>query len=691
MVVRVRIQHTRYPHIGARSGYAQLGRHLDPARFEVDVHAADGDAGLPLVPGALRRRRGMPWYRLSDLAAELGALRHGLGARYDLVHFLDGEHAPQYLPAALRHSRARVRTVATYHQPAATLERLVRRDVVAQLDHVIVVAPSQLQFFAGLLPADRIHVILHGVDIDFFRPSRARAPDRRLRCVTTGHWLRDWAAFRAVAAALRDDTRIAFEVVSSDPTAFAGLSNVLVHQSLDDKSLAGLYRSADVLFLPLTEATANNTLLEGMASGLPVVASELSAVRSYLQDEAGLLVEGNLVEGFVAALRRLSDDVDLRVAMGRAARARAEQLSWPRVARRHGLLYERVVGAGAGAEAATKRRARRASDDLISVVIPAYNAARTLPQTLASVLAQTHAALEVLVVDDGSTDATADAVAEVSRIDPRVRRLPQTRAGVAAARNRGIEAARGAFLAVLDADDLWHREKLARQLARLHAAGPETALVSCFKCKIDPDGRLLRARPPLGERRQPTFRALLHANFLCASAPLLRTALVRAVGGYDSSLRARGGEGAEDLKLYLELASHYRLEVVPEVLVAYRVGAGSMSQQIEQMRRSHHLVLDDIRARTPAAPEAWFVRGRCRADLDAATRLAAAGRWREAWALVVGLARRYPGGTACEIMSWHGLSFPGRLGALTARRLTGDVLDWGFAPTPPDPRAREPG
>jgi glycosyltransferase involved in cell wall biosynthesis len=699
MPVRVRLQHTRYPHIGARSGYAQLGRYLDPARFEVDVHgAADSDADLPFVPGALRRplryllqRRGMRWYKLSDLAAELGALWHGLGGRYDLVHFLDGEHAPQYLPGALRRTRARVKTVATYHQPASMLPRLIRRDVVAQLDHVILVASSQLEFFAGLLPADRIHVILHGVDTDFFHPQSTRAPDRRLRCITTGHWLRDWATFRTVAAALRADDRIAFEVVSSDAAAVAGSANVLVHQSVDDEALAKLYRSADVLFLPLTEATANNTLLEGMASGLPVVASQLSGVRSYLPDEAGLLVEGNLVEGFVAALRRLRADVDLRVAMGRTARARAEQLSWPKVAQRHGQLYERVVGAGAAAESVARRRARLASDDLISVVIPAYNAARTLPQTLASVLAQTHTALEVLVVDDGSTDATGDTVAGVSRIDPRVRLLPQLRAGVAAARNHGIEAARGAFLAVLDADDLWHPEKLAKQLARLHGAGPEAALVSCFKCKIDGEGRLLRVRPSAAERRQPTFRALLHANFICASAPLMRTALVRAVGGYDSSLRARGGEGAEDLKLYLELASGYRLEVVPEVLVAYRVGIASMSRRLDQMRRSHHLVLDDIRARIPDAPEAWFVRGRCRADLDAATRLATAGRWGEVWALVAGLVRRYPCRAACEIMSWHGLSFPGRIGALTARRFNGDVLDWGFASTSPVPRAREPG
>ena len=92
----------------------------------------------------------------------------------------------------------------------------------------------------------------------------------------------------------------------------------------------------------------------------------------------------------------------------------------------------------------------------VSVIIPAYNAADTLAETLASVVAQTWPNVEVLVVDDGSTDATADIVEMIAEQHHQVRLIRQTNAGVAAARNAGLREARGDLVAPLDADDLWH-------------------------------------------------------------------------------------------------------------------------------------------------------------------------------------------------------------------------------------------
>jgi glycosyltransferase involved in cell wall biosynthesis len=112
-------------------------------------------------------------------------------------------------------------------------------------------------------------------------------------------------------------------------------------------------------------------------------------------------------------------------------------------------------------------------EPLISVIIPAYNAERYLPEAIDSVLGQTCPAGEIIVVDDGSSDGTPR-VAE--RYGSRVRWLSQTNQGSAAARNRGIEAARGELLAFLDADDLWVREKLAWQVEAL-AAEPRPEMV----------------------------------------------------------------------------------------------------------------------------------------------------------------------------------------------------------------------
>jgi glycosyltransferase involved in cell wall biosynthesis len=310
-------------------------------------------------------------------------------------------------------------------------------------------------------------------------------------------------------------------------------------------------------------------------------------------------------------------------------------------------------------------------EDLVSVVIPAYNAGHFIRKTLASALAQTHPHFEVLLVDDGSTDATPEIVASVAQREPRLRLIRQQNGGVAAARNRGIEEARGEFIAVLDADDLWHPDKLRLQAACLREAGPDTALVYCWACIIDDEERVLfpEARPRLIQRRA-VFRKLLRHTFFCASAPLMRASALREVGGYNPSLRARGGEGCEDKDLYLRIAERYDFGVVPAVLVAYRFTLGSMSNNALQMKRSNDLILSDTRARHPGLPESWFVRGACRADLGAVAKLLRAGRHQEAMKLLLGVIRQHPLEGGREILSLRGLSF------LYRRTMRGPLRTW---------------
>jgi glycosyltransferase involved in cell wall biosynthesis len=122
---------------------------------------------------------------------------------------------------------------------------------------------------------------------------------------------------------------------------------------------------------------------------------------------------------------------------------------------------------------------------LASVVIPAYNTDRFLPAMLASVLTQSHRHLEVIIVDDGSTDRTA------AHLDHRVRIIGQENTGVAAARNRRLGEARGEYVAPIDADDVWHPENLASQVAALEAAGPAAAVSYAWFASINEHGRFL--------------------------------------------------------------------------------------------------------------------------------------------------------------------------------------------------------
>lgn len=237
------------------------------------------------------------------------------------------------------------------------------------------------------------------------------------------------------------------------------------------------------------------------------------------------------------------------------------------------------------------------SSTLVSVVVPCFNAAVTLSRTLASARAQTHERLEIIVVDDGSTDGSAEVAKAHGRIDPRVTVLRQPNGGVAAARNAGISAARGRFVAPLDADDIWHPDKIARQLAL--AEDDTVTLVYCWPLLVDSKGRLIsdRARSTLSGKVVP---ALLRTNFLGnGSTVLIRRDAALRVGGYDASLRSRGAEGCEDWLLGLRLAEIGEIRVVPDFLVGYLISTGNMSSNGQSMLRSTELVAEDFTHRYP--------------------------------------------------------------------------------------------
>lgn len=247
-----------------------------------------------------------------------------------------------------------------------------------------------------------------------------------------------------------------------------------------------------------------------------------------------------------------------------------------------------------------------ADGEMVSVVVPAYNAAAYLRETLASALAQTYRPLEVIVVDDGSTDCTAAIVEQVARDNDRVRLIRTENGGVAAARNTGIKAARGAFVALLDADDLWHPEKIAKQMEVFRRGGRNLGLVYCFHREIDAAGRILCSylfQPYEGD----VYGILVLFNFVGGgSAALVRRSCLQEVGGFDPRMRAHGAQGAEDTKLFLAIAERYDFGVVPEFLMGYRRTAGSMSQSIVPMMRSQEIVLSEARNRHPELPRRLF-------------------------------------------------------------------------------------
>jgi glycosyltransferase involved in cell wall biosynthesis len=241
------------------------------------------------------------------------------------------------------------------------------------------------------------------------------------------------------------------------------------------------------------------------------------------------------------------------------------------------------------------------NDALVTIVIPAFQAAGTIGDAILSVSAQTHARLEIVVVDDGSTDGTADVARSLMVREPRLRVLSQANGGVAAARNTGIAAANGGLVAFLDADDVWHPWKIARQVERFARAGPTVGVVYTWSTYTDPTGRILPGRAFTARFEGDVYAQLLVGNFVNGTH-MVRTALLRGVGGYDTDLR-----GNEDLDLYLRLAERCDFAVVPACLAAYRSHAGSLSHRVWAMRRHHGAVRAEARRRHPELPD-WLFR-----------------------------------------------------------------------------------
>ncbi|WP_245513201.1 glycosyltransferase family A protein [Rhizobium sp. BK376] len=235
----------------------------------------------------------------------------------------------------------------------------------------------------------------------------------------------------------------------------------------------------------------------------------------------------------------------------------------------------------------------------VAVVVPMYNAERTIGATLASICRQTHQTLEIIVVDDGSSDNSASIAAAYAKQDRRIRTLQQQNSGVAAARNHGAAATDAAFLAFVDADDLWAPSKISLQLQALEAGGSSAGLAYCWFALIDGDSRVFsKDNRPVAEGR--VLQQLCRNNFVGnGSSMLLRRSAFEKAGRFEPSLRARNAQGCEDLLMCLRIAESYEFRVIPEYLVGYRVTNTNMSSDVMQMLRSCEIVLAEYREKYP--------------------------------------------------------------------------------------------
>ena len=271
---------------------------------------------------------------------------------------------------------------------------------------------------------------------------------------------------------------------------------------------------------------------------------------------------------------------------------------------------------------------------LVSVVVPSHNRARLLRRTLQSILAQQLSDLEIVVVDDGSTDDTkavalgADARVKVVRI--------QEPAGVSIARNHGIAAATGDWIAFCDDDDLWSPDKLMRQLEAAQQVGANWAYAG--DVNVDERLRVLSGGPPPDP--QTVIATLPRWNPLASggSNVVVRSNVLAAVGGFDPTLRR-----TEDWDLWIRIARTGPPACAREPLVAYRFHAGNVvadpAEMVDEARRlaARYDIPVDLRAMERRAAWAALRGGRRAQAARHYVRAVAAGDFRSLGRLAVAL------------------------------------------------------
>lgn len=234
----------------------------------------------------------------------------------------------------------------------------------------------------------------------------------------------------------------------------------------------------------------------------------------------------------------------------------------------------------------------------VSVVIPVFNAAADLEQTLAAVFTQSFCDFEVIAIDDGSTDGSLALLRRLAETDYRLRVVSQENRGVSAARNLGIELARAPLVAFLDADDIWARNKLARHM-RLHGENPAASASYARIAFIESDANSIsdaRTFSTLGPEK-PELTDVLAENPVCTMSNLVvRRDWLAVSGGFDTRLSY-----AEDQELIARLLlGGARVCGIDEVLVGYRMSHGGLSVDLERMHRGwrqvarRHLARDEL-------------------------------------------------------------------------------------------------